>query len=196
MTTNSVVEGPLQSLARRAWQTILLTGILAVILGILILAWPDITLLVAGTIFGIYLVVTGLLQLIAAFGAPGGAGLRVLSFIIGVLSIVVGVFCFRDELASILLLGLWIGIGWLFRGIALLVAAISEPGTPGRWWQVFFGVVTAAAGVVLIVWPVRSVATLAVLAGVWLIILGIMEIIVAFGVRKDARAVGAAHAAA
>jgi uncharacterized membrane protein HdeD (DUF308 family) len=196
MTTNSVVEGPLQSLARRAWQTILLTGILAVILGILILVWPDITLLAAGIIFGIYLVVTGFLQLIAAFGAHGGAGLRVLSFIIGVLSIVVGVFCFRDELASILLLGLWIGIGWLFRGIALLVAGISEPGMPGRWWQVFFGVVTAAAGVVLIVWPVRSVATLAVLAGVWLIILGLMEIIVAFGVRKDTAAVGAAHAAA
>jgi uncharacterized membrane protein HdeD (DUF308 family) len=186
MTTNSVVEGPLQSLARRAWQTILLTGVMAVILGILILVWPDITLLAAGIIFGIYLVVTGVLQLVAAFGAPAGTGMRVLSFIIGVLSIIVGVFCFRDELASILLLGLWIGIGWLFRGVALLVAAISEPGMPGRWWQVLFGLVTAIAGVVLIVWPVRSVATLAMVAGIWLIILGIMEIIVAFGVRKEA----------
>ncbi|WP_039801815.1 HdeD family acid-resistance protein [Nocardia araoensis] len=188
MTTNSVVEGPLQSLARRAWQTILLTGVLAVILGILILAWPDITLAAAGIIFGIYLVVTGFLQLIAAFGAPASTGLRVLSFIIGVLSIVIGVFCFRDELASLLLLGLWIGIGWLFRGIALLVAAISEPELPGRWWQVLFGVVTAIAGVVLIVWPVQSVATLAVLAGVWLIIIGLMEVIVAFGVRREAKA--------
>ncbi|WP_067807558.1 HdeD family acid-resistance protein [Nocardia beijingensis] len=185
MTTNSVVEGPLKSLARRAWQTILLTGVLAVILGILILVWPDITLAAAGIIFGVYLVVTGFLQLLAAFGAPVGTGLRVLSFIIGVLSIVVGVFCFRDELASLLLLGLWIGIGWLFRGIALLVAAISEPELPGRWWQVLFGLVTAVAGVVLIVWPVRSVATLALLAGIWLIIVGIMEIIVAFGVRRE-----------
>lgn len=186
MTTNSVVEGPLQSLARRAWQTILLTGVMAVILGVLILVWPDITLQAAGIIFGVYLVVTGVLQLVAAFGAPTGTGMRILSFIIGVLSIIVGVFCFRDELASLLLLGLWIGIGWLFRGVALLVAAISEPGMPGRWWQVFFGLVTAIAGVVLIVWPVRSVATLAMVAGVWLIILGIMEIIVAFGVRKEA----------
>ncbi|MBF6167186.1 HdeD family acid-resistance protein [Streptomyces gardneri] len=186
MTTNSVVEGPLQSLARRAWQTILLTGVMAVILGVLILVWPDITLQAAGIIFGVYLVITGVLQLVAAFGAPTGTGMRILSFIIGVLSIIVGVFCFRDELASLLLLGLWIGIGWLFRGVALLVAAISEPGMPGRWWQVFFGLVTAIAGVVLIVWPVRSVATLAMVAGVWLIILGIMEIIVAFGVRKEA----------
>ncbi|MCC3330614.1 HdeD family acid-resistance protein [Nocardia abscessus] len=196
MTTNSVVEGPMQSLARRAWQTILVTGILAVILGVLILAWPDITLQAAGIIFGVYLVVTGFLQLMAAFGAPASTGLRVLSFVIGLLSIVIGVFCFRDELASILLLGLWIGIGWLFRGVALLVAALSEPGTPGRWWQVFFGLVTAVAGVVLIVWPVRSVATLAVLAGVWLIIIGIMEVIVAFGVRHDAKVVRTAPAVA
>ncbi|MBF6301736.1 HdeD family acid-resistance protein [Nocardia amamiensis] len=194
MTTNSVLEGPLQSVARRAWQTVLVAGILAVILGVLILVWPDITLLAAGIIFGVYLVVTGFLQLLAAFGAPASAGVRVLSFIVGVLSIVIGVFCFRDELASLFLLGLWIGIGWLFRGIALLMAAISEPALPGRWWQVFFGIVTAIAGVVLIVWPVQSVATLAILAGVWLIVLGVMEIIVSFGIRRDAKALRTAAA--
>ncbi|MFR9749965.1 HdeD family acid-resistance protein [Nocardia sp. 004] len=188
MTTNSVLEGPLQSLVRSAWQTILVTGVLAVFLGILIVAWPGVTLLAAGIIFGIYLVVTGVLQLVAAFGTPAGAGIRVLSFIAGVLSIVIGVFCFRDELTSILLLALWIGIGWLFRGFALVMAALSEPALPGRWWQLLFGVLTAAAGVVLIVWPVRSVATLAVVAGVWLIVLGAVEIGVAFGVRRDAKA--------
>ncbi|WP_327118166.1 DUF308 domain-containing protein [Nocardia sp. NBC_01730] len=192
MTTNSVLEGPLQSLVRSAWQSILVSGILAVILGILILAWPGPTLVAAGILFGIYLVVFGFLQLVAAFGAPAGAGLRVLAFISGVLSIVIGVFCFRDELTSILLLGLWIGIGWLFRGVALLMAAISEPGLPGRWWEAFLGVLTAIAGVVLIIWPVRSVATLTLVAGVWLIVLGIVEVIVAFGVRKDAKAIHAA----
>ncbi|WP_330254875.1 HdeD family acid-resistance protein [Nocardia sp. NBC_00565] len=187
MTTNSVLEGPLQRLARSAWQTVLVTGILAVILGVMILVWPRVTLAAAGIIFGIYLVVSGFLQLLAAFGAPASAGVRVLAFISGVLSIIIGVFCFRDELASILLLGLWIGIGWLFRGVAVLVAAISEPALPGRAWQGFFGLITAIGGVVLIVWPVASVATLALVAGWWLIILGIMEIVTSFGVRKDAK---------
>ncbi|MEV6432649.1 HdeD family acid-resistance protein [Nocardia sp. NPDC051463] len=187
MTTNSVVEGPLQVLARSAWQSVLVTGILSVILGVLILVWPGKTLLVAGIIFGIYLVVSGVLQLLAAFGAPASAGMRVLSFITGVLSIVIGVFCFRDELASILLLGIWIGIAWLFRGVASAMAAISEPGLPGRGWIGFFGVITAIAGIVLIVWPVASVATLAWVAGIWLVVLGIMEIITSFGVRRDAK---------
>ncbi|NEW37386.1 HdeD family acid-resistance protein [Nocardia cyriacigeorgica] len=190
MTTNIIPQGTVQALARAAWQSILVTGLLSVILGILILVWPGKTLLVAGIIFGIYLVVSGLLQLLAAFAAPASTGMRVLYFITGVLSIVIGVFCFRDELTSILLLGLWIGIGWLFRGIAVAMAALSEPDLPGRGWQGFFGVITAIAGVVLIVWPVESITTLAVVAGIWLIVLGIIEMVTAFGVRKDAKDLG------
>ncbi|BDU07087.1 HdeD family acid-resistance protein [Nocardia cyriacigeorgica] len=190
MTTNIIPQGPVQALARAAWQSILVTGLLSVILGVLILVWPGKTLLVAGIIFGIYLVVSGLLQLVAAFAAPASAGMRVLYFISGVLSIVIGVFCFRDELTSLLLLGLWIGIGWLFRGVAVTMAAVSEPGLPGRGWQGFFGVITAIAGIVLIIWPVESVATLAWVAGIWLVVLGVMEMITAFGVRKDAKDLG------
>ncbi|WP_069162817.1 HdeD family acid-resistance protein [Nocardia altamirensis] len=188
MTTNSVLEGPLQSLARSAWQTVLVTGVLSVVLGVIMLVWPGPTLLAAGILFGIYLVVTGFLQLMAAFGVPSSTGVRVLAFISGVLSIAIGVFCFRDELTSILLLGIWIGIGWLFRGVATVMMALSEPAMPGRGWSVFFGLITVIAGIVLIVWPLSSVATLAVVVGVWLIVLGVMEVVVAFGVRKDARA--------
>ncbi|WP_431957257.1 HdeD family acid-resistance protein [Nocardia lijiangensis] len=192
MTTNSVVDGPVQALVKSAWQTVLVTGVLSVILGVVILVWPDKTLLVAGVLFGIYLVVAGVLQLVAAFGATKSTGMRVLYFISGLLSVIIGVFCFRDELASILLLGLWIGIGWLFRGVAMLVAAVSDPEMPGRGWQGFFGVITTIAGIVLIIWPVSSVATLTLVAGVWLIVLGILEIITAFFVRKDASRFGEA----
>jgi len=191
MTTESVMEGPVQTLARSAWQAILVTGVISVLVGIVVLVWPGKTLLVAGILFGIYLVVSGVLQLMSAFGATKSAGMRVLYFLSGALSIVLGVFCFRDELASILLLGIWIGIGWLFRGVALLVATASEPDLPGRGWQGFFGLLTAIAGVVLVIWPVTSVATLTLVAGIWLIVLGITEIITAIGVRRDAKKVAA-----
>lgn len=188
MTTNSVLEAPLVKLARSAWQTVLVTGLLSVVLGVIILVWPGPTLLAAGILFGIYLVVTGFLQLMAAFGVPGNTGIRVLAFISGVLSIAIGVFCFRDELTSILLLALWIGIGWLFRGVAVTVTAISERGLPGRGWNIFFGILTTIAGIVMIAWPLDSVATLTVVVGVWLVVLGIMEVVVSFGIRKDTKA--------
>ncbi|WP_194824891.1 HdeD family acid-resistance protein [Nocardia sp. XZ_19_231] len=186
MTTNTVIGSPLTALAKKTWQTILVTGLLAVVLGIIVLVWPGPSLLVAGILFGIYMVVSGIFQLIAAFTHLPSTSFRVLSFISGVLSLIIGVFCFRDDLASIVLLGLWIGISWLFRGVAVLFAALSESGVPGRGWQIFYGIISALAGVVLIVWPISSLSTLVWVVGIFLIIIGVMEVITAFGVRKDA----------
>ncbi|MGW6426392.1 HdeD family acid-resistance protein [Nocardia sp. NPDC055053] len=187
MTTNTVLESPFAALAKKTWQTILVTGLLAVVLGIIVLVWPGPSLLVAGILFGIYMVVSGIFQLIAAFTHLPSTSFRVLSFISGVLSLIIGVFCFRDDFASIVLLGLWIGISWLFRGVAILFAAISEKGVPGRGWQIFYGIISAIAGVILIVWPISSLTTLTLVVGIFLIVIGIMEIITAFGVRKDSR---------
>ncbi|MFI1236107.1 HdeD family acid-resistance protein [Nocardia salmonicida] len=186
MTTNTVLGSPLTALAKKTWQTILVTGLLAVVLGIIVLVWPGPSLLVAGILFGIYMVVSGIFQLIAAFTHLPSTSFRVLSFISGVLSLIIGIFCFRDDLASIVLLGLWIGISWLFRGVAVLFAALSESGVPGRGWQIFYGIISALAGVVLIVWPISSLSTLVWVVGIFLIIIGVMEVITAFGVRKDA----------
>ncbi|GGN66643.1 HdeD family acid-resistance protein [Nocardia rhizosphaerihabitans] len=186
MTSNTVLESPMAALAKKTWQTILVTGLLAVVLGIIVLVWPGPSLLVAGILFGIYMVVSGIFQLVAAFTHLPSTSFRVLSFISGVLSLIIGVFCFRDDLTSIVLLGLFIGISWLFRGIAILFAAASEKGVPGRGWQIFYGVISAIAGVILIVWPISSLTTLTLVVGIFLIVIGVMEMITAFGVRKDA----------
>ena len=75
----TVFEGPLQQLARSAWQVLLLIGVLAVALGVIVLAWPGKTLFVAGVLFGIYLVASGIGYVFAAFGTHAGAAMRVLT---------------------------------------------------------------------------------------------------------------------
>jgi uncharacterized membrane protein HdeD (DUF308 family) len=189
MTTGekTVFEGPLHQLARNAWQLLLLTGIVAVALGVIVLAWPGKTLVVAGVLFGIYLVVSGIGYMFAAFGAHAGAAMRVLTFITGAVSLVLGFFCFRDKLESIMLLALWIGIGWVFRGVTLLASALALDHMPGRGWQVFSGVITIIGGGVLIIYPLDSIAILALVAGCWLIAIGIMDVITAFQVRHRAK---------
>ena len=51
------------------WKSTLLSGILAVILGILVLAWPGMTIIVAAIFFGAYLLITGIAQVIFAFSS-------------------------------------------------------------------------------------------------------------------------------
>lgn len=181
------VKGPLGLLAKAAWQVLLLAGLASLGLGIVVFAWPRETLLVVGVLFGLYLLVIGIVQLVAAFGTHATTALRVLAFISGAICVLLGLLCFRSAAQSLLLLALWIGIGWLFRGITQLAAALSDPSMPARSWQGFAGVANTVAGVLLMVWPVGSIAALTVLAGCWLVILGLVEIVTAIQVRGRAK---------
>ncbi|MEU9329564.1 HdeD family acid-resistance protein [Streptomyces canus] len=182
-------EGPLHTLAQAAWQVVLLTGVASLILGVLVLVWPDATLLAVGVLFGVYLLISGVFQLVAAFGTHRTTALRVLAFVSGALSILLGLFCLRGPMRSILLLALWIGIGWLIRGITQTLAAASDRSMPARGWQIFLGVLTFAAGIVLIDSPFESVAVLTLVGGIWLVVVGAVEIITALSIRTRAREV-------
>jgi uncharacterized membrane protein HdeD (DUF308 family) len=85
-------EGPLHALSRAAWQAVLLIGVASLVLGILVLVWPGASLLAAGILFGLYLLISGVFQLVAAFGTHRTTSLRVLAFISGALSVLLGLF--------------------------------------------------------------------------------------------------------
>ncbi|MEU6385067.1 HdeD family acid-resistance protein [Streptomyces bauhiniae] len=185
--TEEPFEGPLHMLSQAAWQVVLLTGVASLILGILVLIWPGATLVAVGVLFGVYLLVSGVFQLVSAFGTHTRTSLRVLAFLSGGLSILLGLLCFRGPMQSILLLALWIGIGWLIRGVTQTMAAISDKGMPARGWHIFLGVVTFIAGIVLIDSPFESVAVLTLVGGWWLIVVGIVEIITSIRIKGRAK---------
>lgn len=178
------------------WKSTLLSGILAVILGILVLAWPGKTIIVAAILFGAYLLITGIAQVIFAFSLHVSAGGRVLLFISGAASLILAVLAFRHfgEGYAILLLAIWIGVGFIFRGVATTVSAISDPGMPGRAWEIFFGIISTIAGVVVMASPFESLAVLTLVVGIWLIVLGVFEVVAAFGIRKGSKDVAAVKA--
>ena len=100
------------------WKSVLLTGVLSVILGVMMLAWPGPTLVVAAIFFGAYLLVTGISQIFHAFTLHISGGGRALLFISGAASLVLAVLAIRHIGDAILLLAIWIGIGFVFRGVA------------------------------------------------------------------------------
>lgn len=171
----------------------ILFGLTAVILGVVILVWPHKSIVVAAVLFGVYLVLSGLVLVLLAFNEPfAGGGIRFLNFISGVASVILGVLAFRhfDEgYWAILLLAIWIGIGFIFRGVAAAGVAISDRQFPGRGWTIFFGVISMIAGIIVLAYPFHSIVTLALVVGIWLIILGVMEIVSGFGMRNDAKKV-------
>ena len=45
------------------------------------------------------------------------------------------------------------------------------------------------AGLVVLIWPFDSIVVLVLVAGVWLVVLGVVQIVQSFQIRKDARTV-------
>src|SRR6201992_135969 len=151
------------------WKSTLLSGILSLTLGILIYVLPKHSIMAAAFLFGIYLLVTGAAQVFFAFSLHVSAGSRILLFISGAASLILAVLAFRhfgkDQLTAILLLAIWIGIGFIFRGVGTTVSAISDPALPGRGWSIFVGVITLLAGIVVLASPLESIVTLAIVVG-------------------------------
>ena len=120
MTTHA---GP--SLLPHLWKSALVSGVLAVALGIAVVAWPDISIAVAAIFFGAYLLITGIQQVVFAFSLDVAAGGRVLLFISGAASLILAVLAFRHLYDAVLLMAIWIAIGFIFRGVATTISAIS-----------------------------------------------------------------------
>jgi len=170
------------------WKSALVSGVLAVALGAAVVAWPDISITVAAIFFGAYLLITGIEQVFFAFSLHVAAGGRVLLFISGAASLILAVLAFRHLYDAVLLMAIWIAVGFIFRGVATTVSAISDPTLPGRGWNIFVGVISLIAGVVVLASPFTSMETLALVVGIWLIVIGVMEVIAAIGIRRTTKA--------
>jgi uncharacterized membrane protein HdeD (DUF308 family) len=180
------------------WKSTLLSGILSLTLGILVYVLPEHSIVIAAALFGIYLLVTGAVQVFFAFTLHVSAGGRVLSFISGAASLVLAVLCFRHfgQGYAILLLAIWIGVGFIFRGVATTIAAISDPHLPGRGWQIFLGAVTLLAGLVMLGSPLETIEILTLVVAIWLIVIGVFEIVSSFGIRNASKRIEKAVAGA
>ena len=182
-------SSPVPSLLPHLWKSTLLSGILSLALGVVVLAWPGISIVVAAVAFGVYLLITGAAQVFFALSLHVSAGSRILLFISGAASLILALLAFRHfgQGYAILLLAIWIGIAFIFRGVGTTISAVQDPNLPGRGWAIFIGVISLLAGIVVLASPLESIVTLALVVGVWFVILGIFEIVSSFGIRKASK---------
>ncbi|MFE9319717.1 HdeD family acid-resistance protein [Nocardia sp. NPDC052278] len=180
------------SLADGARPAVLVAGIGSVVLGVLIAVWPDKTERMAELLFGLYLLVSGAIQLIIAIGVRFGTALRMFVFFSGVTSLALAVMAFHSA-NSILLLAVWIGLGWSVRGIAQATVAVWADELPEGGWQEIFGLLTMMVGFIMIALPFDSLDVLGMTAGGCAIVIGMLEILTVARGRGEVDPVGAAR---
>jgi len=178
-------------LESKLWKFAMIGGALSAVLGALILAWPGASILVASTLFGVYLLVSGFAGVAMSFTLPESVGMRVMLFISGVLSVILAVLCLRNfgNPYPVLLLSIWIGVSFIVQGFSIVAVAISYKALPARGWYGVLGVLSVIAGGVVLAWPWDSIAVLTLYAGIWLVVMGIVQIVQGFVMRNDSKTV-------
>lgn len=158
-----------------------IAGLVAAIVGLLILIWPGHTAVVVTAIIAIYAIIGGLVY--AAIGifsrSMRGWG-RVIHIVLGVIFIAAGIIAFTRLQAAtaglFIFVGVLVGIIWIVEGIVSLTAIGSAR---SKALTIIFAILSIIAGVILLFSPLFSVV-LWLIIGLSLLILGIVQIVRAF----------------
>ena len=164
------------------WGLIVVLGVLSVILGLLAIAYPGATIVTISIFFAAWLFVSGIFYLISSFTRDGDTGSRVLSAILGVLSIIVGWVLLRTPFQSVEVFIFVIGIFFLIQGVMTFIGAFARKA--GRNWGIASGLLGIIAGLIVLTYPISSAVTLALIAGIWLVILGVMQVVAGIQLRN------------
>ncbi len=172
----------------QAWQVVMLVAVVTFACGLILLVWPKATLIVVAALIGAALLVTGLFRLIRGFTAhDASGGTRAAYIIIGLLAALAGLYCLRHISVTVVLLAFIVGVFWTLHGIVdLTAAATSGPGT-GRGLLAVTGVLSLAAGLIVMFWPTISLTILLWVMGIWLLAYGLMLGVMAFQIRHVAK---------
>jgi uncharacterized membrane protein HdeD (DUF308 family) len=157
-------------------------GVLSIIIGIASLAWPGPTLLAIGLLFGAYLIIWGIGLLVrGAAGHDVPTGLRILDIVLAVFAVIAGIALMVRPGASVLTVAWILGFWFAFAGVIQLVRGFVE--AEGRSWNLVWGVIGIAIGLIILDSPEIGIATIVAIVGIGLMVQGVLELLLAFGPR-------------
>ncbi len=160
---------------------VLLRGIVSLILGILILVWPQLSLGVFLLLFGVFALVDGVFSLFHAIGRAMNGQSWVLRLLTGLFGIGVGIVVFVWPGITAVVLVYIIAAWALATGIVEIVTAIEfRQQLTGEWLLAATGIISVLFGLLLFVNPAAGVLALAILIGIYFVILGILLLVLAF----------------
>ena len=128
-TSTHTVPDPLAGARSSGW-ILIAAGAIAIVAGLLAIAYPDITLLALAIFAGINLIVVGLMSVIEAFDDEIDSGARALAAVLGILGMIAGLVVLRRPGESLLALLLVLGIWLDHLGRGLVLPLLPEPRRP------------------------------------------------------------------
>jgi uncharacterized membrane protein HdeD (DUF308 family) len=177
------------SALRSSSTSLILLGVLAVIVGIIAIAWPQVTILALVILFAVYAFIAAGLQAMRAFSSRR-AGPVVGRLLLALIDLAAGVIAVvwpgPTALVLVLVVGIWAFVGGVFE----IFAAFQSGETAGtRALFIVAGLVSILFGVVLFARPNVGAVTLALLFGLFTLIYGFSQITMGIELRRAGKTV-------
>ncbi len=154
------------------------------VFGAIMLFWPGATVRVVAILFGLWMLLSGVVLLVQALAARGNFLLRLLLAVGGVFSLVIGGVCIVNGDASVKILVLFVVIGWIINGVTNVVIGIRNRTSPARGAYLFFGILQLVLAALVIAWPNATVTVLVRVVGIGLLFTAAFGLWAASRVRK------------
>jgi len=170
--------------SRTGWGIFL--GILTVLLGILLIAFPLFAATVTTIIIGAFLVIAGVFELVQALRAHT-VGTFFLRLLLGIVYGIGGLMLLSHPLWGVAVLTVVLGVMLLFEAGVTMVLGFNIRPASGWGWLIFDAVITAILGVLILAhWPASAIWALGTLVGVAVLLRGITRIGLSAGLRRAA----------
>ena len=182
----------------KSWSNSLIArGVLALIVGIIAIAWPSVTILALVILFAVYCFMDSIIEASRAFSSDG-AGSVIGHLLLALIDVAAGVVALVWPGPTALVLVIVVAVWAFATGFFELFAAFQSGETAGtRAFFILAGLVSIAFGVVLVARPGIGAVTLALLFGLYSMIYGVSMIVVGVNARRTGKTLDSAvpHAA-
>jgi uncharacterized membrane protein HdeD (DUF308 family) len=163
----------------RLWYLAAVSGVVSVVIGVLVLVYPDPSLKLLGVFLGIDLLLVAVVLIVR--GARDQME-PLVAWLLGTLALIAGLLLIRNPGRSLSVLALAFAVWLVVAGALALGHGLVR--REGRWATLARGAVSTAFGALIISSPHIGLKTLAVLAGISLILQGLLELGEAFLLRS------------
>ncbi len=171
----------LKSILNRSSTALIVLGVLGILTGLVVVAWPGITSITFAIIWGVYALVDGISALALAFTQREGRGWLIVSGAIGVLA---GILVIALPGTGLATWGWLLGVWLLVRGISEIVAAFAPDNSTTKWIMLLGGVLWIIAGGFAVANPLETAISLTWFFGLMAIAWGATLLITGVLARK------------
>ena len=161
-----------------------LRGVLAIVVGIVSVAWPSVTVDAFVILFAVYAFISAATDAMIAFSSKGG-GSVVGYLLLALLAVAGGIVALVWPGITAYVLVIWIAVWAVGTGVVEAALAFRHGATTGEraMWAIS-GLISIALGVVLFIRPDIGALSLASVFGLFSIVYGISALVLSFQVRK------------